>query len=50
MKDMLRNVAEALIEKDRSLKLYHPILNFSIQISEKGNVREEDKGDCVIGH
>jgi hypothetical protein len=50
MKDMLRNVAETLTEKDPSSKLYHPILNFSIQISEKGTAREKDKGHWVIRH
>jgi hypothetical protein len=32
---MVRNVAEPLTGKHRSSKLYHPILNFSIQISER---------------
>jgi len=34
MKDRVRNVAVLLTERPRPPKLYHPIVNFSIQISE----------------
>jgi hypothetical protein len=39
MKDRVRNVAVLLTERPCSPKLYHPILNFSIQISERGRAR-----------
>jgi hypothetical protein len=47
---MVRNVAEPLTGKHRSSKLYHPILNFSIQISGKGTARGKNKGHRVIDH
>jgi hypothetical protein len=34
MKDRVRNVAYPFAKKHPSPRLYHPILNFSIQISE----------------